>query len=341
MESQQEVQDLGEILEKAGLIQHEAAVREVCGDTLLEVIRCKRDKFMTLTEKGIAEEEVIRIYKVLHPNRKKAEGFRLYDVSAGEDKAREVAINTTEPIPFENDFFKGHFVLWHKCQNMPPSLETYFKKKKRKWEIRIQGKPKFKGNYEMLDQLFGVEAENPVDTSSWMLKLMTDGILSFIKMVGQSRGYLGFDYCLGSATEAPYAYWPMNQLHVIHIAKPGEPSPELTKLNQLKGFPYAERYEAMKYIDPECTYTISDWSMYVDLCSWSITNLPGLPWASISLSSFFPTYFNLRCFVRTKNEDGTIEGTKQFCAFRMENTLEDEDNFTDDESEEDGSGDET
>jgi len=325
-------QDLTTILANANFSQHENIIKEVCGSSLIEVIQCKRDKFMTITEKGISEEDAQIMYRLLHPKRKRPEGFKLYDLSAGEDKAREVQINSLEPIPFENENFKGHFVLWHKCEGMPEDLRTYFKKKQRKWEIRIQGKPKFDGVYEMGEQRFGMKAKEPVD-SSWMLSLLTQGILSFINMVSSQRGYEGFEYSLGNAEtkEAPYAFWPMNQLHVIHIAEEGEDVPNISSLKQLKGFPYGERYEKMKEINSSKTYTLADWSMYIDLCSWSITNLPGLPWAAISLSSYFKAYFDLNCFVKKKLEDGTEE-IKQFCSFRMENTLENENEESDDES---------
>eukprot|EP00397_Hematodinium_sp_SG-2012_P029011 GEMP01030609.1.p1 GENE.GEMP01030609.1~~GEMP01030609.1.p1 ORF type:complete len:352 (+),score=69.83 GEMP01030609.1:56-1111(+) len=323
-----EVQDLSDILAKANLAELEATVKEVCGNTLLDVIQCKRETFMTLAEKGIAEDDVLRLYKLLHPNRRRAEGFRLYDISAGADKAREVTVNTLEPIPFENEFFEGHFVLWHKCESMPPEIEQYFKKKKRRWEIRIQGRPKFKGTFEQMDQIFGIEAKNPVDTSSWLIKILAQGILGFINMISSTRGYEGFNYAMGDEHQAPYGNWPLNQLHVIHIAKPGEAIPEMTKFNQLKGFPYKERYEAMKIIDPANTYTIAEWSMYIDLCTWSITNLPGLPWASVSLSSFFPTYFDIVCYVRSHEKDENGEEKKElrkhFCGFRCENTAEEE-----------------
>lgn len=329
-----ENQDLSAILAKANLVQHEAVIRQVCGDTLLDVISCKKDQFMTLTDKGIAEADVLRLYKLLHPNRRRAEGFRIFDMSAGAEKAREVSVNTLQPIPVENEHFKGSFVLWHKCEGMPSEIEQYFKKKKRRWEIRIQGKPKFKGSFASEDQIFGIETQKPVDTSSWLISILAQGVLGFINMISSTRGYNGFDYFLGDDKQPPHARWPMNQLHIINIAKPGDEIPDLCKYNQLKGLSYKERTDALREVDPENTYTIAEWSMYVDLCNWSITNLPGLPWASVSLSSFCPSSMDIVCYMRQREKDGDgkdVERRKEMLAIRCENAAEEEEYVSDED----------
>eukprot|EP00977_Amphora_coffeiformis_P020520 scaffold8332_cov172-Amphora_coffeaeformis.AAC.2 len=183
------------------------------------------------------------------------------------------ALNSSEPYPFETELFQGEVLLLvrpPKLDEDPYWSDRIFSKKKRRLVLNIQGKFKrpVQGSLYV-----GGEITSPMN-----LSLFTRGLLGMLIKLLES-GFSGLQYSFGDEKKklSPRISVPaFSGMERVVVTPPDETPPPMT------GDPFEEskqdRTKRLKSKDWQWnttdTYSFSFFSMYVDLCTWKIVNVP-------------------------------------------------------------------
>jgi hypothetical protein len=189
----------------------------------------------------------------------------------GQQPSSNFPLNSRIPIPVETDLFKGNIICVVRPSNPeddPYWNERIFSKKKRRLVIQIQGQFK----YEPKGVVYaGAEVSDPMK-----LGLITRGVSTILLRLVESFNS-NIHYSYGDDKENAHIVGPAFTFFERIIATPPGQTPPLI------GEPFEETLESRDYrkaskasgtwnaVD---TYSLEFYSMYIDLPTWNLVNLP-------------------------------------------------------------------
>eukprot|EP01134_Creolimax_fragrantissima_P000236 CFRG0236T1 len=221
--------------------------------------------------------------------------------------------NTPEPFEVDNEHCEGRAIL--KVKTTKDSMYApYFSNKKRQYEIMIEGTIK---SVNPDDNVYiGIESNKEVRLN-FFTRAFAKGIL---KLIHSSTANV--HATLGDKQEVCQMTMPLHTTVDSFIVTPegGTPPPlGVEGFDPELSTPKNHRPKTFSY-SPTETYSFTMHGMYVDLVSWKIVNLPGLP--DISLNKFLgdmPLYFV--GYILPKDHTGKhLQGDKNYMfKFELEN----------------------
>ena len=190
-------------------------------------------------------------------------------------------VNPAVPLEFENEFFVGRVVILHRVPSDYHGSNRYkdfFTGKKRRWELRWQGKFK-----EPLDEkiVFGAEISAGISPRlNFASRAFLSILFKFSQSLARSRGadlYTNMVSELGGEG-TKFFYFPVHTSDLI-LSTPGdETPPDICALNGVAaGGPHVQcngLFKNPSALDRDHTYTFVFYSMYLDFLSWDIQNVP-------------------------------------------------------------------
>jgi len=219
-------------------------------------------------------------------------------------------INSRVPIPIETDLFVGEMLLIIRPSN-PEKDDPYwnskvFKKKKRRIVIQIQGKLKHKPKGVLYA---GAEISKQMELG-FVARGMSSILLNLVKKFCKTVHYSFGD---DKDDEKPHIVVPAyNIFDRFIVTKENEQLPKL-------GEPFIESTESisarrnskdtMSIWNTEDTYSISFYSMYIDIASWSIVNLP--LYGDINFHTFWGNSLLRIVMYENRNNDDDATTTKE------------------------------
>ena len=204
--------------------------------------------------------------------------FTVTDV--GSTHQQEVYPNWRAPLPMSNDYFEGFSVIKVRTDPQDPVFEPYFEGKRRLIELQFQGRFKQvpRGPLYM-----GVEVPLPPLSLGFVTKSMGNVVLALMK-----RLLPGLHHSLGGKGENPHIVFPiLSALDSFIVTPEGEEPPPLG----VAQLPASNDRQA--YVDGKKKFEVGPWysigfhSMYLNLITWKIANVPGLIFFFFSLLFFF------------------------------------------------------
>jgi hypothetical protein len=211
-------------------------------------------------------------------------------------------LNSRIPIPVETDLFKGNIICIVRPSN--PEDDPYwndriFSKKKRRLVVQIQGQFK----YEPKGVVYaGAEVSDPMK-----LGLITKGVCSILLRLVESFNS-NVHYSYGDDKESAHIVGPAFTFFERIIATSPEETPPPI------GEPFEETEESMSdrkasksfgkwnVVD---TYSLEFYSMYIDLPTWNLVNLPVS--GDIALKTFWGNSLMRICMYESLTSDLTRE----------------------------------
>ena len=207
-------------------------------------------------------------------------------------------LNTQSPIPVETELFKGQILVIIRPPNPeddPYWNERIFSKKKRKIIVQVQGKFK----YEPEGVIYaGAEISEPMK-----LGLITRGLASvLLRLVDSFNSNVHSSF--GDAKERAHIVVPAYTFFErIVVTPPGETPPPMTEV-----FPESAESIAARQKKPSLgqwntsdTYSLSFYSMYIDLPTWKLVSLPVS--GDISLKTFWGNSLLRICMYEKDNRN--------------------------------------
>jgi len=203
-----------------------------------------------------------------------------------------VSNNTSEPLPFENDWCSGLFLPMHRPTH-DPALERsgkypdgyHFANRKRLWEMRLQ--MTLKTEVPNRPWKFGIELEEYVPLS-WSSRMAMSAVVGALKQaLGSSRDESSSIYHspgddpkkVQEPHEKPMFVMPLWAFDQFILTEEGEEPPKLTnpefftlgehRVNNRKQF--IKNMLALN-MRPGPTYTFAFWgiSKFLDIINWSV-----------------------------------------------------------------------
>jgi hypothetical protein len=218
-----------------------------------------------------------------------------------------------EPWNFENDYAKGKYLYFHPSTGSGDNsvYDTYFKGKKRKWELRLQ--MKFKDVPPPDAELFfGIELEEYMHMSAATRNVVKAAVAAIKQAVGGVYQTYGDDPSCKGEQERPMCTLPLWAFDQIVVTPQGQDPPALNDIN----FPdmgskrynrigeYCKELDALRQnLDSESTYTFAFWgnSRFLDVINWQLVGIPLLtPLAFDKLAKKPPVYAVLYQLVEDK-----------------------------------------
>jgi len=195
-------------------------------------------------------------------------------------------INALDGCPFSNDYFEGKVLFLHLADSDPTlkraSYDNHFDGKKRRFEIRIQGRFKVDPG-----EVF-ISGQLPRTLGlSWTMNVTVRWLLGVASAITAARG-IWFAYNLEETTTEegdvakPYYAIPIFAANVIVRTPAGELPPEIA--SPFEETPIEKRTKIVQEFNTADTFTFVLWDMYFDFCQWQLCNLP-FGWSG-SLASF-------------------------------------------------------
>lgn len=195
--------------------------------------------------------------------------------------------NSSEPIPFENDYARGCVILYN-----PPTVggvdqwcKEYFKGKSRLWELRMQIQFKVPPTADS-DLCFGVELQQYVPLNAAVRRvqaMMNAAIKAAIGGLYQSNGD-DPDTSTGEI-ERPCSVLPLWAFDQFIVTPQGQEAPKLNDPNfaelgqkrYKRISTFVEELDAVKsQFDTVSTYTFASWgvSRFLDVINWRLLGIP-------------------------------------------------------------------
>lgn len=209
-------------------------------------------------------------------------------------------INTRVGVPIESDLFVGQVLLIMRPPN--PADDPYyndkvFSKKRRRFEIQIQGRLKYVPTGTVW---CGFEV-----TEEMKLGLVSKGLCNLLlRLVSKTvPGDMHFSFGDKNNEELPHISFPAWTLFdAVVVTKPGEEKPTLGDVlpESAKSASARKRSGSTGDWNTDDTYSFSYHSMYLDLPIWHVVNLPT---SDIDLKSFWRDSL-LRIVVYESNAQG-------------------------------------
>ena len=202
------------------------------------------------------------------------------DIIEPDTLLNRLEVNSESPLEFSNDFFVGRVLILHRePANSATSsrYRSYFADRRRRWELRWQGK--FKQPLEGPIVFGGEIAAAETPKLNFASRAFVSLLLRFSQSLARNRGSDMFSNRVSEGDdETVYFNFPVQSSDMI-LATPSDKSPpDLTSLVDL--LPTADHtkcndeFRTPSSIDIDKTYTFVFYSMYVDFVSWDIHNVP-------------------------------------------------------------------
>ncbi|OQR82117.1 hypothetical protein THRCLA_11133 [Thraustotheca clavata] len=210
------------------------------------------------------------------------------ECGAQEDR---ITMNSIEPVPFENDLFRGHVYFLVKTD--PPHWKWHFlfNGRRRMFWIQVQGQ--FKKQPKGVIYLGG-ELPDRI-ALGFFTRSLASVIMSIIQTLVKA-----VHYAFGDANELPHCAFPLYQSVDEMVITPSNEQPPVLGQESF-GESKQEHQKRMKTplgtetYDLSATYTFHFHTMYVDLTQWKIINLPGMK--DVPLTTFFEAHpLRLVCY---------------------------------------------
>lgn len=218
--------------------------------------------------------------------------------SSSSSASNSIHVNGKEPIPFENDLFKGQLLFLVRdstpsstasaTTNKRGALRTnwshLFNDRRRTLWIQVQGQ--FKRVPPPDTMLFlAAEVTSPLVVGFWTRKLI-DVLASVMKKIARNV-HIAFGEASDS-DELPHAAFPLYECADEVVETPVDPSDvtSIARAPMLGVENFGEspqqrdlrvRGSARKTFALDRVYTFQCYTMYADLAQWQIANLPGMP----------------------------------------------------------------
>ena len=192
-----------------------------------------------------------------------------------------LAVNSGVPFEFENDLFVGRIAILHREPaewRNPYRFREYFGSRKRRWELRWQGR--FKRPLTSPIH-FGVEvSQDHASKLNFASRAFLTLLVKFSQSLARNRGS---DLYTNSTDEEPgsvkYFRFPIHNCDMILQTASGLTPPDITGEFPLDPSElHTQCNEQFKqdwtHLDVSATYTFVFYSMYVDFVSWDVQNVP-------------------------------------------------------------------
>ncbi|EER03493.1 hypothetical protein Pmar_PMAR014712 [Perkinsus marinus ATCC 50983] len=162
-----------------------------------------------------------------------------------------IPIDATESFPINSDVFEGRIVVIHRPPdpNGPFPYYGYMGKKRRRWELRWQGRFKRKPSSALF---FGIEATQP---------------LPELGFVAKSANYPNSD-----PSKNTFFTFPLVSADTCIVSDLDTPPDELPDITADKALTGKVTHDYL--FDTEHIYTFCYFSMYIDFVTWDLRNLP-------------------------------------------------------------------
>lgn len=211
--------------------------------------------------------------------------------------ALRIPINYAKATPFENEHFRGKMIILHKVPEGYDPIEgpagEYISSKRRRWELRMQGQFKTKPTAKAG---FGGEMDHDVEMIYWSTRWLIEMVLA----MWRSLSTWGLDYSLGDGQRS-FCLWPLRSSHLLVATPPGEEPPDIEDFSTVIKGMSKKKMSAIEF-DCESTYTVIEYSMYFDVLSWQLMNMPGM--YDISLKNFIgDSTFNMVILDSAEDDD--------------------------------------
>lgn len=227
---------------------------------------------------------------------------------------QEIAVNG-EPVHFENEVCEGNILVIYRPADLEPGTswryEEWFRGKSRRMEVQVQGRFK----QEVLENPWVRISPKPLDEVN--LSVATYVLCELILAVIASFLGNSFKWSFGGNGEPPHISLPLSSIMNISATPSGEIPPRLgTQDMALHKAPSSSemqrRWEEVMPFDVEHTYTVSFFSMYIDVAKWTLANVPGVD--QLSLETFWPGASMLDIAIYSD----TPQGAKLFVNLQLE-----------------------
>ncbi len=193
-----------------------------------------------------------------------------------------VTINSDTPFEFENEYFVGRIAILHREPIDYPfdyRYDEFFKTKKRRWELRWQGK--FKQQFDE-PIVFGAEMSSPnAPKMGFASKAFMSLLIKFSQSLARARGSDLFTNVIEEVIppEVPkYFRFPIHTSDLILSTPPGSEPPSITEPSDMRASGShtvcANLFKDPKNLPLDNTYTFVFYSMYIDFVSWDLQNVP-------------------------------------------------------------------
>ena len=193
-----------------------------------------------------------------------------------------LSVNSGIPIEFENEYFVGRIVILHRAPDDykgPYRYREFFASRKRRWELRWQGKFKKPVASPIV---FGAEIlSSRYPKHNIASRALFSLLLKFSISLARKRGADLFTNVVGDENEKAsikYFHFPIHSSDAILSTADGEIPPDIgipTLLDPTETHTDCRNvFKSHEDIDISCTYTFVFYSMYADFVSWDICNVP-------------------------------------------------------------------
>mmetsp|Transcript_40004 Transcript_40004/g.89827 ORF Transcript_40004/g.89827 Transcript_40004/m.89827 type:complete len:417 (-) Transcript_40004:251-1501(-) len=189
---------------------------------------------------------------------------------ATKSQSNGLPINSPQPTSLETDGFSGKILFLHRLHESDETANPYaehFGKRKRCFELRIQGK----FTREVSDLFLTMEWPKEVQLGT-ALRFTVGWLMGVGNLLSKARG-VDISYQLDPGVEdcVQHIGWPLKGADTIVATPDGEEPPDLTK--SFKDTKAAEK-DAIDF-NAGHTYTFVYYCMYANFATWEICNLPG------------------------------------------------------------------
>ena len=204
------------------------------------------------------------------------------NLSSPFDLKDRVTINSDTPFEFENEYFVGRIVILHRePMDFPFSYRyaDFFNSKKRRWELRWQGK--FKKQFDE-PIVFGAEMNSgKAPKLSFTSKAFMSLLIKFAQSLARARGSDLFTNVTDETVTSDmpkYFRFPIHTSDLILSTPPGMEPPSIVEPADLRASDThtvcANLFKDPKNLPLDNTYTFVFYSMYIDFVSWDLQNVP-------------------------------------------------------------------
>jgi hypothetical protein len=196
-----------------------------------------------------------------------------------EQLPNRLCVNGADGFEFENDIFVGKIIIIHRelenCKH-PYRYREFFQKRRRRWELRWQGK--FKKPIAT-PIIFGAEiSADKAPRHSFASRTFLSVLLRFSQTLARNRGSDLFTNILNEdESGTKYFHFPVHASDLILATDDSSVPPDVTSPDSIEPSDIFRKCNAdfrNNTVDISKTYTFIFYSMYVDFVSWDIQNVP-------------------------------------------------------------------
>lgn len=193
-----------------------------------------------------------------------------------------VDVNGECAFEFENEFFSGSVIVLHRPPDDykgPNRYKNFFSGKKRRWELRWQGK--FRGRLSS-PVVFGAEIlASRAPRHSFASRAFLSLLFKFSASLARNRGADLYTNMVGDKDpelSINYFHFPIYTSDLILGTPEGETPPNIATDSDLFAdgvhMDCRSSFKSFSDVDTSKTYTFVFYSMYADFVSWDVCNVP-------------------------------------------------------------------